>query len=795
MKRLFKILGILLGVFVLLILATAIITPLVFDPNEHKDDITQLVKQHTGREMRIPGTIELSLFPWIGVEMGEVELGNAPGFGDKPFAKIQHASVRIKLLPLIKGDIRIGKIILSGLNLRLSRKANGHSNWDDLGGAGSPETPTPESKPSQQTEPSSFLAALAIGGIEIRNANVVWDDRLNRQYFQLSDFSLDMGALRLNQPFPVSTKFNFTNKAPELTGQIELTSRITLDLENQHFVLEDLKTSQRLKGPLIPGGELQSQLSSKQIDAQLNQQTLAIKNLQLMAVGVRLHSDIQIKKLLDQQDVQGRIKVTVEDAAQLFAVLGPAATAAINPSVLTGSTVMLPFTVSLGKQTAIIKPLQINAMGLDIRADLNAKQILDAPHITGTLQVSDFVPRTLTQKLGISLPKMADPAVLTKANFATQLEASLDHLKLTKLDVRFDDSRLKGGISVKHFAKPAIGFNLALDAMDVDRYLPPPSKKSKQSKPKAGTPASAAAAAAGQLPMEQLRALNISGKLRIGKIKVSNLRSTDIHVTAKVKNGLIRLHPLGARLYKGTYSGDLGFDVRGKTPRISMDEALNGVEIGPLLKDFMGDDPVKGKARLHAKLTARGIEPEAVRKTLNGNANFAIENGTLSKISIRQMINDAVSKYYKLPPAKQDGAKITLFNLISGSARIKNGLVSNDDLKATSKRLDINGKGTVNLIDEKIHYNANVVSKQVISVGDPKYDEHLALLKDEPIPLEIRGTISDPSFKVKVGKVLGRLVKKAAKRELKKKRKQEERKIKEKLENKVKDKLKKLFKF
>ena len=58
MKQLFKILGILLGVFVLLILAAVIITPLVFDPNEHKDDITQLVKQHTGREMHIPGTIE-----------------------------------------------------------------------------------------------------------------------------------------------------------------------------------------------------------------------------------------------------------------------------------------------------------------------------------------------------------------------------------------------------------------------------------------------------------------------------------------------------------------------------------------------------------------------------------------------------------------------------------------------------------------------------------------------------------------------------------------------------------------
>ncbi len=41
---------------------------LLFDPNDYKPQIMALVKEHTGRELTIPGEISVSVFPWLAQE-------------------------------------------------------------------------------------------------------------------------------------------------------------------------------------------------------------------------------------------------------------------------------------------------------------------------------------------------------------------------------------------------------------------------------------------------------------------------------------------------------------------------------------------------------------------------------------------------------------------------------------------------------------------------------------------------------------------------------------------------------
>ena len=81
MKKLIKFLLVTLAVLVTLIVITAVALPLLFDPNDYKPQITELVKEQTGRDLKIPGEIELSVFPWLGIKLGKVELSNAKGFG------------------------------------------------------------------------------------------------------------------------------------------------------------------------------------------------------------------------------------------------------------------------------------------------------------------------------------------------------------------------------------------------------------------------------------------------------------------------------------------------------------------------------------------------------------------------------------------------------------------------------------------------------------------------------------------------------------------------------------------
>ena len=106
---------------VALLLITIIGVAVVFDPNEYKDNITQLVKEKTGRQLSIPGDISLSFVPWIGLDLGKVEISNAKGFGKQPFAEMGHLQVRAKFWALFKLKLEADTVVIEGLKLNLAK--------------------------------------------------------------------------------------------------------------------------------------------------------------------------------------------------------------------------------------------------------------------------------------------------------------------------------------------------------------------------------------------------------------------------------------------------------------------------------------------------------------------------------------------------------------------------------------------------------------------------------------------------------------------------------------------------
>jgi len=128
MKLFYKISLSLFTLLLIIIIGFAI----TFNPNDYKDDIIKIVKNETGRELSISGDISLSLFPWIGIDLGAIEISNAEGFSKQHFAKMAHLQVRAKLWPLFMQKIVADTLVIEGLNLNLSKNKNGISNWDDV---------------------------------------------------------------------------------------------------------------------------------------------------------------------------------------------------------------------------------------------------------------------------------------------------------------------------------------------------------------------------------------------------------------------------------------------------------------------------------------------------------------------------------------------------------------------------------------------------------------------------------------------------------------------------------------
>ena len=101
MAKPLKILLAVFGALLLLIVAAAIALPLLFDPNDYRDKIAEAVKKETGRSFAV-GDIRLAVFPWLRVELKDVSLGNAEGFGPAPMLTVQRAELGVRLLPLLQ---------------------------------------------------------------------------------------------------------------------------------------------------------------------------------------------------------------------------------------------------------------------------------------------------------------------------------------------------------------------------------------------------------------------------------------------------------------------------------------------------------------------------------------------------------------------------------------------------------------------------------------------------------------------------------------------------------------------
>ncbi len=710
MTKILKITGLgvaaLLGL--LLLLAAAIL--LLVDPNDYRDDITAAVQNATGRELNIEGDLSLSLFPWLGLSLGETRLSNAAGEGvEKDFARVESVDINVKLLPLLQQRIEMKTLHLRGLRVNLSRTADGRSNWDDLLRPSTDDISQPAKSSAGESETKPALA-LAIGGINIEDAQIVWDDRQAGQRIEVDRFFLRTGPIAPGAPIDIELRTRLAMSEPALQTPIELKGRLTFDLSAQRYRLDGLDVSLNMQSELLPVSPLNVRLRGN-IDADIAQQRVQLAGLQLQTLG------------------------------------------------------------------------------LTANAELNIQEILSIPQAKGQLSLAGFSPRELTKILAIELPESTDSSVLNKAALNLDFTGSADTINVSSLDVVLDDSQLTGSLSVENFPQPAVCFDLMLDDMDVDRYLPPATESP--------SPAPTATTAEDpQLPLDLLRGLDVKGKLRAGNIKLANARLADIVLGVTAKSGTIQLLPLQADLYKGQYRGHMVLDVREDIPKISADEKISAVQIGPLLKDVLGDDKASGTINLAAKITTLGITPEVISKNLNGTANFELNDGAIKGVNLGQMIREAYAKIKKKPaPEKTDNQ--TDFAQMSGSVTIRNGVVDNQDLQIKSPMLRVTGKGRVDLPKQRIDYLLNA---SIVETDQGQGGKDVSELKALTIPIKVSGTFAEPKFKLDLAPVLKAKAKTELKRqkeklekEVDKKLKEEKARAKKKAEKKLKEKLEGLF--
>jgi AsmA protein len=386
-------------------------------------------------------------------------------------------------------------------------------------------------------------------------------------------------------------------------------------------------------------------------------------------------------------------------------------------------------------------PLDISIKALkELEMNLNGKLVDPATNqqFDLAIQVSPFSPRKLMSALGQDFPvKTADPNALNKVALKAKLKGNPKNVSVSDGALQLDESNLAFSMQAKDFARPNLAFDLNLDEIDLDRYLPPPSEKKAGETKEERKPSTAEKKKADYAP---LRKLVLDGKIRVGNLKAHGAKVQDIYLKVSGKNGLFNLDPLTLKLYQGDVSSKGALDVRRDVPESNMALQAKGIQVSPLLKDVLKKDFLEGTVKANMNIAMAGDDPENIKNSLNGKGDFLFNDGAVVGIDLAGMVRNAKAAFGL---AERGGEKPrTDFSELHSPFTITKGVVDTRQTKLTSPLLRILAAGKANLVRESLDFRV-----EPKFVGTIKGQGDAQQRGGVTVPVLVTGTFSSPKFR------------------------------------------------
>jgi AsmA protein len=627
MKRILKWLLIIGGVFVVLIVAVVLIIPQVIDVHKYKPMIEQKVEAATGRSFTFGDEVDISVFPWVGVKLTDLHLGNPAGYSAKDMVSVKNFEVRLKVMPLLSKRIEVKTFVLDSPEIYLEKLKNGTANWQGIGSS-QEKKEVKESREKSSSDQGLPIEDLMVGNFSITNGQLIYVDQGTDLKKEITELNLNLENLSLDNP-----------------------------------------------------------------------------------VGILLQAQIDGKPV------------------SLEGTFGP-----IGKEPGKG-TVALDF---------VLKALE----ELEVRITGGLMDPMVNPTIDMALEISSFSPRKLFAALNQPFPvQTKDPSALDAVSLKIRLKGNPDNLALSGGEFQLDDSKLIFSASAKEFSKPNLTFDLQLDGIDLDRYLPD-SAATVEPPPAGEITAKKTDPAKKKTDYGPLRKLVLDGKLKADKITAHGATVENVVVHILAKNGIITIDPFGLNLYQGKIASTVELNVQKDTPGTKLTLDAGGIQAGPLMKDALQKEIIEGALKANIGLSMAGETPDMIKQTLTGQGDISFADGAIVGIDLAGMVRNVTSK---LGVGEKSTEKPrTDFAELKIPFTAKNGLVHTSGTSLMSPLIRTLVTGNVNLVKSLL--DLRVDPKFVTTLkGQGDTQERSGLM----VPVLITGAFSSPKIRPDLKGMIG----------------------------------------
>ncbi|BBJ24244.1 cell envelope biogenesis protein AsmA [Candidatus Nitrotoga sp. AM1P] len=730
------------GVVIAIAIAGVVYIAATFNPNDYKTQIIKLVKDKQHRSLKLDGDIKLVFFPSIGADIGKVSLSEFQS--DETFIYIDSARVSLALLPLLSRQMVVDEVSISGLKATLVKFKNGKTNIDDL---------LSKNDTDEEKTPLEF----DIASVHVEDSELTYLDESTGGQYKLKGFNLNTGRIANGVPGKIDFTAVIQSSKPKLDIAAQMKVKFTFDLKKQLFQMEGLEL--QAKGTALDISNL-TVLANGNISANFDTQEFSTKKLVVTATGLQGKNNFDAKLdapalNLVQNNFTGD-KLTLN--AKLDSAFGNII-ANLALSDLTGNPQSF-------KSSAL-------TLELDMKQPEQAFKIKLGSPVTGNIEQQQLNLSNLTVAVNARGDKLPNKSVSSEMKGSVQIDGIRQSVQ-TNLAGGLLQSQVKAKVAVNGFQDPAIRFDIDVDQFDADLYMP---------KEAAGV-ANKPAPAEQSFDLAGLKKLNLEGGLRIGALKIANVKLSQVRLDVKAHNGLITISPLSTNLYQGNMNGSLKVNAQ-STPHIAINQNLSGINIAPLLKDAANFDTLEGKGNVALNLTTQGNTMSALKKALNGNMSLNLTDGAIKGINIAKTLRDAQDMLNMKGATAQtqsvNKTEKTDFSELKASFKINNGVAHNDDLLLKSPLLRLTGNGDINIGNDTINYLTNATLAKTLK-GQGGKD----IVGGVTVPVRLSGPFNNLKYTLDFGAMVSDVVKQ--------KIETQKEGIKTKLQDQLQDKLRGLFK-
>ncbi|MCP5296344.1 MAG: AsmA family protein [Zoogloeaceae bacterium] len=686
-----------------------------------------------GAQPEIEGDLSLSLFPAIGVRLGKATLSEHKS--EQVFAAVDNARISLQLLPLLSKQVVVDTVALDGVKARVVRFKDGRLNIDDLLAKDDKEPP----------------ARFDIAGVKFVNGELAWRDEKAGQDLILSSLNLETGRLANAASDKFDLSATLVSTKPHLALALKAAGEYRYDLDRKSY-----------------GGA--------KLDVRLTGDLAEMKSLDMKGTAAALQLTGANEIVLDQLQLTAEGKAAGDafearlDAPTLALTAEKASGATVNASVkLAGAQRAVDAKIALSGVEGKSQSLQVGELTLDLDARQGETTVKGrlASTLSANLEKQTVELPVFNGELNVANPQM--PMKSVRLPLSGGMRADIDgQTAALHANTQLDESKIAAKLNLTRFSPLALGFDLDIDQLNVDKYLPP--KSAETGEKKAETP----------LDFSALKGLNASGVVKIGQLQVSNVKAANVRLEIKAADGKLDVAPHSASLYDGSLTGALS--VNANNNRIALKQSLANVSINPLMKDALDKDVLEGRGNVALDVTSGGTTVAAMKKGLNGTASVNLKDGAIKGINLAKTFRESKALFSGRKDAVQEAKQTekTDFSELSASFRIAGGVARNDDLSMKSPFIRLGGAGDIDIGEDRVEYLAKA---SVVNTSGGQGGRELDHLKGLTVPVRVSGPFDKLAYNIE----FGGLVAEAAKAKV-------EAKVKETVQEKSKGVLKGLFK-